>query len=126
MRTFPTVFVILVILLVGSFTSYQYIQGTTQNLGSQIASVEKSISSQQWDTAQKELNETQQQWKNTKGWWTILLDHQEIDKIDLSMKRLDHYLVTKDLPLSLGEVSTLELLFNHISDTEKLNLENIL
>lgn len=126
MRTLITIFIILLLLLGGSFASYQYLQGSTQMLDSQLATVEQSISAQQWEAAQKALNTTQQNWDKSKAWWTILLDHQEIDKIDLCLKRLEKYLVTKDLPLSLAEVSSLELLIHHISDTEKLNLENIL
>jgi hypothetical protein len=126
LRTFPTVFVILIILLLGSFMSYNYIQGSTHNFGSQITSIEQSISNQKWDAAQQKLDETQLQWEKSKNWWTVLLDHNEIDTIDISFKRLDKYIVTQDLPLSLGELSTLELLFDHISDSEKLNLENIL
>ncbi|WP_242966858.1 DUF4363 family protein [Desulfosporosinus sp. FKA] len=106
--------------------SYQFIQRTTQSLDSQISTVEQSISGQQWAMAQNKLKETQQRWDKSKIWWTILLDHQEIDKIDLSLSRLDKYLVTQNLPLSLGEVSTLELLISHISETEKFTLENIL
>lgn len=126
MRTLPTIFTIVVLLLGGSFASYEYIQSTTQTLGSQLATVEQSISTQVWDTAQKELKTTQQHWDKSKTWWTILLDHQEIDNIDLSLKRLDKYIVTQNVPLSLGEVATLELLIHNISDSEKLNLSNVL
>lgn len=126
MRTLPTIFTIVVLVLGGSFTSYQYIQSSTQTLGSRLASVEQSISTELWDTAHKELNSTQQDWEKNKPWWSILLDHQEIDMIDLSLKRLDKYIVTQNVPLSLGEVAALELLIDHIADTEKLNLRNIL
>jgi hypothetical protein len=126
LRTLPTIFTIVVLVLGGSFTSYQYIQSSTQTLGSRLASVEQSISTELWDTAHKELNSTQQDWEKNKPWWSILLDHQEIDMIDLSLKRLDKYIVTQNVPLSLGEVAALELLIDHIADTEKLNLRNIL
>ncbi|MDQ7093868.1 DUF4363 family protein [Desulfosporosinus sp. PR] len=117
---------ILVLLFGGSLASYRYIQGTTQTIGSQLDTLEQSISSQQWDTAEKELTAAQQHWDNNKTWWTILLDHQEIDRIDLSLYRLNKYLVTRNLSLSLGEISDLELLIQHISDTEKLTIENVL
>jgi hypothetical protein len=126
LRTLTTIFTIVVLLLGGSFTSYRYIQSTAQTLGSQLATVEQSISTQVWAAAQKELNTTQQHWDKSKPWWSILLDHQEIDKIDISLKRLDKYIVTQNVPLSLGEVAALEQLIEHIADTEKLNLRNIL
>ncbi|MDR3543482.1 MAG: DUF4363 family protein [Desulfosporosinus sp.] len=122
----PTIIIIVVLLLGGSWTTYRYLQTTTLALGTQLESVEQSISAQKWKTAQKDLNTAQQRWNQNKTWWTVLLDHQEIDNIDISMTRLEKYLKTQDISLSLGEVSTLKLQIDHISDTEKLNLQNIL
>ncbi|SPF43843.1 conserved hypothetical protein [Candidatus Desulfosporosinus infrequens] len=95
-------------------------------MGTQLEIVEQSISTQKWKVAQKELNTAQIRWENNKTWWTVLLDHQEIDNIDLSMNRLEKYIATQDISLSLAEVTTLKLQVDHISDSEKPNLQNIL
>lgn len=126
MRTIPTIVIIVVLLLGGSLTTYRYLQTTTLTLGAQLEAVEQSISTQKWEVAQKELNTAQQHWDKNKTWWAVLLDHQEIDNIDISMNRLEKYIETHDVSLSLGEVSALKLQVDHISDTEKLNLRNIL
>ena len=126
MRTLITIVIIVILLLGGSLTSYQYIQTSTQALGVPLEAVEQSISTQKWEVAQKELNTAQQRWDKNKTWWTVLLDHQEINNIDISMNRLEKYIETHDFSLSLGEVSALKLQVDHISDTEKLNLRNIL
>jgi hypothetical protein len=126
LRTVPTIVIIVVLLLGGSLTTYRYLQTTTQTLGAQLAVVEQSISTQKWEVAQKELRTAQQRWDKNKTWWAVLLDHQEIDNIDISMNRLEKYIETHDVSLSLGEVSALKLRVDHISDTEKLNLRNIL
>ena len=72
------------------------------------------------------LNTTQQQWIKTQTRWTILLDHQEIDAIDISLKRLEKYVQTHNLSLSLAEISTVKQLVEQISNTEKFTLSNIL
>lgn len=126
MRTVPTIVIIVVLLLGGSLTTYRYLQTTALTLGAQLEAVEQSISTQKWEGAQKELNTAQQRWDKSKTWWTIFLDHQEIDNIDISMNRLEKYIETHDVSLSLGEVSAVKLQVDHISDTEKLNLQNIL
>lgn len=125
-RTVPAIVIIVVLLLGGSFATYRYLHTTSQALVTQLEEVEQSISAQKWEVAQKELNTVLQRWGKTKNWWTILLDHQEIDNIDVSINRLEKYIQTHDLSLSLGEVSVLKLLVDHISDTEQLNLRNIL
>ncbi len=126
MRTLLIVIIIFILLFGGSLASYRYIQTTTQSLGAQLETVEQSASAQQWQAAQKELNTAQQRWDKTKTWWTVLLDHQEIDNIDISMKRLEKYIETQDVSLSLGEVSALRLQVDQIYDTEKFTLKNIL
>ncbi len=126
MRTLLTIITIVLLLLGGSFTSYRYIQTTTHTTGIRLESVEQFVSLQNWEGAKKELSAVRESWDNNNTWWSILLDHQEIDRINLSMSRLEKLLNRQDVTLSLGEVSTLKVLFENIYDNEKFVLENIL
>ncbi len=126
MRTLTTIVVIVLFLIGGSFTSYRYIQTTTQNVGTYLESVEQSISSRNWDEAKKGSATVRQSWDKNNTWWSILLDHQEIDTIDLTLKRLERFIETEDLVLSLAEVSSLKLLFEQIYDKERFTLKNVL
>ncbi|MCO1601050.1 DUF4363 family protein [Desulfosporosinus nitroreducens] len=126
MRTLLTIVVIVMLLLGGSFTSYRYIQTTTQTAGEHLELLEQSISIQKWEGAQKELSTVQQSWEKNNTWWSILLDHEEIDTIDISLSRLESLLARQDVTLSLAEVSTLKLLFENLHDKEKFTLKNVL
>jgi hypothetical protein len=125
LRTLITIVTIVILLLGGSLTSYQYIQTSTRAFGVPLEAVEQSISNQKWEVAQKELNIAQLCWDKNKTLWPVILDHQETDTIDISIKRLEKYIAAQDVSLSLGEVSALKLLVDHISDTAKFNLRNI-
>ena len=125
MRTLATIVIIIVFLLGGSLASHWYIGTMTQSLEAQLETVEQSVSTQKWEGAQKELKTALQLWDKNKTWWTILLDHQEIDNIDLSMKRSEKYIATQEIPLSLGEIAALKLLVDHIYETEEFTLRNI-
>lgn len=125
MRTIITIISIFLILIGGSFTSYRYVETRTQTMGALLESVEDSIIAQKWAGAKADLNIAQQNWKADITWWSIILDHQEIDSININMKRLEKFIGIQDVSQSLGEVTTLELLFEHISDTELFNIENI-
>lgn len=126
LRTIPTIIVIVVLLLGGSWTTYHYIEATTQNLETHFKAIENSISTQNWSASEKELSLTQQQWDKTQTLWTIILDHQQIDSIDLCLNRLAKFVQVHDLSLSLGEISTLKLLVDEVANTEKLTWSNIL
>ncbi|MDO0824487.1 DUF4363 family protein [Desulfosporosinus nitroreducens] len=126
MRTLLTIVIIVMLLLGGSFTSYRYIQTTTQTAGEHLELLEQSISIEKWEGAQKELSTVQQSWEKNNTWWSILLDHEEIDTIDISLSRLESLLARQDVTLSLAEVSTLKLLFENLHDKEKFTLKNVL
>jgi len=126
LRTLTTIIVIALLLIVGSYTSYQYIQTATQSMADHLTVVEQSIANQKWEGAFEELTTAQQRWTEINTWWSILLDHEEIDTIDLSIKRLEKFIDTKDMTLSLSEVSALKFLFEHISEAEQFSLNNIL
>jgi len=126
LRTLITIVTIVVILLGGSLISYQYIQSSTHAFRVPLEAVEQSISTQKWEVAEKELHTAQLRWDKNKTLWTVILDHQETDTIDISIKRLEKYIAAQDVSLALGEVSALILLVDHISDTAKFNLRNIL
>lgn len=126
MRIIITTIIILFLIISGSVTSYNYISSTSRNMVSQLENAEKAIENQKWNTAREQLEQTQTSWHKTKYWWTILLNHHEIDNIELSSKRLEQYLLTQDKTLSLAEISALVMLYEHIADTEALTIENIL
>ncbi|HWJ03565.1 MAG TPA: DUF4363 family protein [Verrucomicrobiae bacterium] len=115
-----------VLLLVLSWAAYGLVDSAARQLSQSFEQVEQSVSSEKWDLARENLNLAHDQWETTKQWWSILLDHQEIDNIDISISRLEKYVETHGLSLSLGEVSTLKMLVEHISDKEKMNLKNVL
>lgn len=125
MRTLTTIVVIVMLLIGGSFASYRYIQTTTHTTGEHLDVLEQSISAQKWEGAIRELTIVQQNWDENNTWWSILLDHQEIDTINLSLRRLKRFIATQDVTLSLGEVSSLKLLFENIHDKDKFTLKNI-
>ncbi len=126
MQIITTLIIVFILMIAGSLSSHNYINSTSKNLVTHLENVQESVQNQKWSIAQEQLELTQTSWDKTKYWWTILLDHHEIDNIDLSSQRLKQYIKAQDKTLSLGEVSALEMLFEHIADTEALTFKNIL
>lgn len=125
MRTIITIISIVIILLGGSLASYRYVETTTQTMGALLESVEDSVTDQKWESAQAVLNTAQQKWKGDNTAWSIILDHQTIENININMKLLEKYIGVQDVSQSIGEATTLRLLFEHISDTEMFTWENV-
>jgi hypothetical protein len=125
LRAIMTIIIIVFILLGGSFASYRFVETTTQTMGALLESVEDSITHHKWESAQAKLYTAQQNWDNDNTRWSIILDHEEIDNINMNLKRLEKYLGVQDVSRSIGEVTTLKLRFEHIFETEMFTLENI-
>lgn len=125
-RTYITVGVILLLLGAGGFWHSQYIHKTADSLGQKIDRIEELIQLEEWDAAQQEMVRIENEWEGIKKWWSVLLHHQEIESIDISLKRAEKYVSGKDSIHGIGELSQLRLLFEHVSDTEVLTLQNIL
>jgi len=125
-RTYITIGVIILLLGAGSYWNSHYIYQSSESLAQRLDRVEEFIQVEKWDEAQQEMAVMEKEWEGTKKWWSVLLHHQEIDNIDISLKRVEKYVLGKNSILGLGELSALRLLVNHISDTETLSLQNIL
>lgn len=125
MRTLLTIIIIIILLSGGSFTSYRFIQTTTETMGVQLHSIEQSLSNRKWELAKSELTTVQQNWDKDNIWWSILIEHEEIDTINISMKQLEKYIEAQDLSPSIGEVASLKLRFEQIYDSEKFSVKNV-
>lgn len=126
MRNLTIVGIVIVLLLGTSILSYSYVSHSSHGLTVQLERVEQMVEQGKWAEASNELQTAQNSWEKTKYWWTILLNHQEIDNIDISMSRLQEYITTRGLSLSLGELSALKMLVGHVSDNEVVNVRNVL
>lgn len=125
MRSYIITFVITALLAGGSFWGNRYINISTQRLVQVIEQVDERLDNQDWDQADHQLHVLKMDWEETKDVWSVLVHHQEIDTIDITVMRLTEYVQANDSVLAAGELATLHLLFEHIADTEAFNLKNI-
>ena len=58
--------------------------------------------------------------------WAILVEHREIDEIEINMEKLKSYVETKNKDLSMAQLKAIKMLIRHIPQNEKPTLENIL
>jgi hypothetical protein len=113
-------------LIIGTSIFAQKVLSSTSNeLESYIINIENSTASKDWNTAEQNLNQIQNKWASVKGTWAILVDHQEIDNIDVTLTRMQKYVLSRDTSSALAENSALLKFVRHIPKKETLTLENI-
>lgn len=90
-----------------------------------IDEIENSVRSEKWAQAETDINTVKAIWQDVKGIWSALIDHQEIDNIDVTLSRLQMLVQAKEKPSSLSEAEALKKYIGHIPAKEKLSFENL-
>lgn len=125
-RTYLTAAVIFIILIFGSVWYNKYLTETTLALDEKLHLIQEAIQLKNWENIHDLIENFEEIWNGEKKICNLLLDHEQIDNIDIALERLKSYAISQDEALSLGEVATLRLFINRIRDVEKISIENIL
>lgn len=126
MRVIVTIGVILIMLLTGGFWTIHLLTDSTEEIIRQIDLVSAKVKADQWGSAVYQTNKLADTWEIKARWWPVFLDHQEMDNIDFSMAKVKEYVSSHNNSLSLGQLSELKLMVEHIPETEAVNIKNIL
>ena len=119
--------IIIFIFLVGFGTfAYYYVDNTANHLVTKASAVEKSAEARDWAQAEKQFGAFHTSWNRTSSKWTVMLDHQELDNINITISRAEEFLKTRHLPELMSEMAELKMLLKHIPEKEALNLKNVL
>lgn len=116
---------LITVILSGILTLY-YLDKSAGVLELSILSAAKSVTDKQWNSAEKQLEEFSRNWKRTKYFWAMLVDHFEIDNIEDSYNKTKMYVESEDYSSSLAELETLRHYIRHIPEKEGFTFENIL
>lgn len=116
----PTIF----ILGTGIF-SQQLLQKDSYKLNANIDKAVKFTDSGNWNGAESSLDAVVKDWNAVKGTWSALIDHQEIDNIDVTLAQLQTLVKAKELPDTLSEAAALKTFIGHIPEKEKIRLKNL-
>lgn len=126
MRTLFILTLILAVFLGLSTWGYFHINSTSRDLTGHIDKSEQAVIAKDWPSANQQIEAMSSGWKKTKSVWAVLVDHQEMDKIDMTLARVKQVLKTKDPVESRAGLAELRMFIRHIPEKEALTLHNIL
>lgn len=116
---------LLLFILTASIISQLLISKDSQRLEIAIDRVLKSTENDDWTSAKEETEELSKKWRSVMGLWSALIDHDEIDNIDVTLLRLKSLINSRDKATALCEATALKKYIGHIPEKEKLNIENL-
>lgn len=116
---------LLAVVIVGGMFTINYLQKTSTEIIRSLDNVENAVMEENWHKARLGVNNLKKKWQANKPFWELLVEHTEIDNIDVSLVHINSYLMVEKKGEVLAEISGLRLFLKHIPENELLNLENI-
>jgi hypothetical protein len=124
-KVIAVMIIITLLIITASIIINRSFDNSSKQLESHINKIQASTISGNWDTASKELKLIQSHWNKIQKFWTVLLDHIEIDNINSTLARMSLQIQVKDKSSVLGESAALRLYINHIPEKESFKIKNI-
>lgn len=121
---FISTFVVILLITTWVFL-YIFISQSTEEFNSLLNDMDKKIYNDNWDSTQSIYNAIHSKWTNKQSLLLISVNHEEIEKVNLSLEKLKKYIYIKDKSMTLGETAALKFLINHIKEKESLSIKNI-
>lgn len=125
MRIYVTVLVTLFLVLVVSFIIPYKLDVSAGEILAGFSELEEAINQGNWEEAGAGIDMAKKLWNKDKGWWAVVIDHQEIDHIDMAFVRTKQYISKQDRAMAAGEMAVLRHMLEHIPQKEQVNLKNI-
>jgi hypothetical protein len=116
---------ILIIAITGIYSS-RTLRKHSQVMTDYLLQLDSHTRQEDWESAEKLLPIIDTQWKKTSKVWAILMDHQEIDNVNLSLYKMIEYIRLADRNMALAQISTLYHSISHVPDKAAFSIENVL
>jgi len=126
MRAIIGVLIVFIVFFSFSIWTQHYIAARTDEIVQQLDQVESCIQGKDWNSAKVKVTQLKKTWDSTKAKWQMLLDHEELDNIEMALFRVMKWVDVQDDGEALAEMSTLRFFVTHIPHKEALRLDNIL
>ena len=122
-REILIIIVILVIIFSANFIVINHLRNTTESLVAKIEEINLNIDNKQ--KAGEIMEELTKQWEETNKTWAIIVTHQELDQIEISLLTAKIAIENDDIDDALIELGKLDFLLEHINERESFKLKNI-
>jgi len=122
----PLSLIILLLLLVSAgWGANRFLELGADSLVVIAEDLQTEIYGQEWSKAQITFAEVKKNWQQMSKYWPMLIHHQEMDRIEESLTKLEVYLLYQEPSDAQAELRTLVKLIQHIPKKEILNLKNL-
>lgn len=125
MREAIIIIIAIAFVCVGSILTQNYLEKTSNELSVKLEELKKQIEAENFESARNISNEVLNIWEKMKNNWSMVVIHEELDNIELSMLGVKGAINAKDVEDGLVEIEKSIFLVNHIKEKEAFKIKNI-
>jgi len=120
---------ILLIIFGGAIYARNFLKKSSEEIISKLDKLKEEIiiakENNERERVKQLSNEIYEKWEEMDKTWSIIVLHDELDNIQISLTKMKAQIEEGELEESLEELETTKFLINHIREKEKFNLKNI-
>lgn len=128
MKEITIIIICIIIVIVGANFSLDYLSNTGKALIDELnelkIEIEKAKNSEE-NNAKELADNIYAKWEDLEKGWSIIVVHNELDLIQLSLTGMKSYISEGKYSESIEELEKSTFLLEHIQDKEKLDLKNV-
>ncbi|ADL42788.1 hypothetical protein COB47_1500 [Caldicellulosiruptor obsidiansis OB47] len=125
MKVWVTVVCFVILIVMFTLISTLLILGATNKIENDLSGLYENVVKNNYNLARSNYLDIVKKWNEYKKSWAMLIEHQEIDKIDEELTKIKEYLFEQDKTLLLSEISLLKFYVSHVREMILLKIENI-
>ncbi len=119
------VFVIVLIIGVSGALVQRYLDRTGSELSARLQEVGKALEHKDWEQSERAFFGFEQRWRVVRRNWALVVDHLEIDNVDMRLVRLKELIRSRKDDEARADYSEALLLLEHIPERERLTWRNL-
>ena len=125
MKTLWISIILLFLVLAGSAALLIYTTILYNDLQDRLIGLQQIVEEEEWEKAEKEVEQLQEQWGRADASWTPIMDHRQVDRVDESFTRIFRLVDLRKKDDLLLEITITRRQLLRLKETEVPNLRNV-
>lgn len=126
MKEVVTIIILILLIISSNVFVEKYLLETSNDIINDLEIFrEKLDSSENVDLIFEDLDNIQAKWGKIVNKWAIIVEHQEIDKIELCILQIEEFMKEDEMGDVLANISQAEFLLKHIPEIQKVKIKNV-
>lgn len=114
-----------IIMLLLMCLSMSYLNRASLKLEAKSAEIQEAIQGENWEKAYTASMDFKDIWNNYTPIIKVFVNHQEIDNVEIELQKLPSFVKEHTKDEAFASAQTLDFLIKHLSNLEKVNVQNI-